>query len=88
MGRESVEDDVRSGRPKDTTADANGKVVHTLVMCYRRRDLEIITSEVGKSLGAVQLNLIDILGMLKVWGRWVPQMLIDYQKRTRLNISR
>ena len=35
-GRESVEDDGRSGRPKDTTADENVKVVHTLVMCDRK----------------------------------------------------
>ena len=35
-GRESVEDDGRSGRPKDATADENVKVVHTLVMCKRK----------------------------------------------------
>ena len=36
---DSVEDDGRSSRPKDATADENVKVVHTLVMCDRRRDL-------------------------------------------------
>ena len=46
-GRESVEDDGRSGRPKDATADQNVKVVHTLVICDRRRDLRSIASEVG-----------------------------------------
>ena len=35
-GRESVEDDGWSGRPKDATADENIKVMHTLVMCDRR----------------------------------------------------
>ena len=29
-GRESIEDDVWSGHPKDTTIDENVKVVHTL----------------------------------------------------------
>ena len=38
-GRESVEDDGWSGRPKDTTADENIKVMNTLVMCDKRRDL-------------------------------------------------
>ena len=33
MERESVEDDGRSGNPKDATADENVKVVYTLVMC-------------------------------------------------------
>ena len=36
--REIVEDDGRSGRPKDANADENVKVVHTLVMCDSRRD--------------------------------------------------
>ena len=35
----SVEDDGRSGRSKDATADENVKVMHTLVMYDRRRDL-------------------------------------------------
>ena len=52
-GRESVEDDGRSGHPKDATVDKNVKVVHTLVMCDRRRDLRSIASQVGISLGAV-----------------------------------
>ena len=37
-GRESVENDGRSGRPKDATADENVNVVHTLLMCDSRRD--------------------------------------------------
>ena len=38
-GRESVEDDEWSGRPKDATADENVMVVHTLIVCDRRQDL-------------------------------------------------
>ena len=65
-GRESVEDDGRSGRTKDATPDENVMVVHTLVMCNRGQDLRSIASEVGISFGAVQLILTDILGMSKV----------------------
>ena len=49
-GRKSVEDDGWSGRRKYVTAYENIKVVHTLVMCGRRRDLAI---EVGVSFGVV-----------------------------------
>ena len=59
--RESVEDVGRSGRPKDATADENVKVVHTLVLCDRTRDLRSIASEVGIRFGAVQSILTDIL---------------------------
>ena len=83
-GRENVEDDGWSCHPKDATTDENVKVGHTLVMCGRRRDLRSIASDVV----AVQSNCTDILGMSKVWARWVPRMLTNYQKRTRLNISR
>ena len=80
-GRENVEDDGRSCHPKDATTDENVKVVHTLVMCGRRRGI-------ASDVGAVQSNRTGILGMSKVWARWVPRMLTNYQKRTRLNISR
>ena len=73
-GRESFEDDGRSGRPRDDTADEKVKVVHTLVMCDRRRDLRSIASEVGISFGAVQSTLTDILGMSKVLERCAPGM--------------
>ena len=73
---------------KDAPADENVKVVHTLVICDRRRDLRSIASEVGISFGAVQSILTDILGMSKVSARWVPRMLTGDQKRTRLDISR
>ena len=38
-GAESVEYHGPSVRPKDATVDENVKVVHTLLMCDRRRDL-------------------------------------------------
>ena len=46
-GRESIEDDGRSRRPKDATADENVKVMHIFLMCDRRRDLRSIASKVG-----------------------------------------
>ena len=61
--RESVEDDGRSGCPKDATTDENIKVVHTLVMYDRRRDRQSIASEVGISFWGVQSILTNILGM-------------------------
>ena len=45
-GRKSFENYGWSGRPKDE----NFKVMHTLIMCHKRRDLRSISSEVGKML--------------------------------------
>ena len=46
-GRESIEDEGQFCCSKDATTDENVKVVHTLVMCDRRRGLQSIASEVG-----------------------------------------
>ena len=74
-GRESIDDDPRSGCPKDATTDENVEIVHNLVMCDRRRNLRSIASEVGISFGAVQTILTDILGTSKVSARWAPRLL-------------
>ena len=89
-GRDSIEDDARSGHSKDSTTDENVEIVHNLVMCGRGRDLRSKAIEVGISFGAVQTILTDtcILGMSKVSARWVPRMLTDDQKRSQLEISR
>ena len=85
-GRESIVDDERSGHPKDATTDENVEIVHNLVMCDRRRDLRSIASEVGISFGVVQKKKIKRISW--VCPRWVPRMLTDDQKRSRLDISR
>ena len=87
-GRESIEVNERSEHPKEATKDENTEIVHTLVMCDRKRNLRDIASEVGISFGAVQSVLTNILGMSKISDRWVSRMLIKDQKRSRLNISR
>ena len=58
-----------------------------MVMCDRGRDLRSIASEVGISFGAVQ-SILTVLGLSKVKAKWIPRMLTDDQKRTRLDISR
>ena len=45
------------------------KVMHTLGMCDRRRDVRSIASEVSISFWEVQSILTDILGMSKVSAR-------------------
>ena len=52
--RERVEDDGLSHHPKDVTADENVKVVHTRLMCDRKRDLRSIASQVDIRFGKVQ----------------------------------
>ena len=87
-GRENIEDDEWSGCPKEATADESVEIVHSLLMCDRRWNLQDIASKVGISFGAVQSILTIIFGIAKVLARWVPRMLTEDQKRSRLDISR
>ena len=47
-------DDGLSHRAKDVTADENVKVVHTHLMCDRKRDLRSIASQVDIKFWKVQ----------------------------------
>ena len=87
-GRESVEGCELSARPKGAATDENVALVHSLIMCDRRRSLCDIAGQTGICFGAVQSVLIDILGMSKVSARWVPGMLTKDQKKSRFDISK
>ena len=69
-GTKSIEYDERSGRPKEATTDANVEIVHSLVICDRRRNLRDIASETGKSSWASSVNpnrhLRHIQGLVKI----------------------
>ena len=67
-GRESSEENGRSGRQKDATADENVKVVHTLVLCDRRRDLRSTAIEVGISFGEVK-SILRHVRYVKSFGK-------------------
>ena len=62
-GKESVEYYEPSRRYKEATTDEKIELVHSLIMCDRRRSLHDIARQIGISFGAVQSILTDILGM-------------------------
>ena len=57
--KESVEGYEWSGRPKEATTDENVELVHSLIMCDRRRSLRDIARQIGIRFGAVQYILTD-----------------------------
>ena len=73
--------------PKIPLLIKNVKVVNTLVMCDRGRDVRGIASEVDICFGSVQSIVTEILGMSKVLARYRPRILTDDQKRTWFDIS-
>ena len=67
-----VEDYERSGRPKEPTTDEHIELVHSLIMCDRRKSLCDTARQTGISFGAVKFILTYILGMSKVSATGVP----------------
>jgi histone-lysine N-methyltransferase SETMAR len=86
-GRQSTEDDPRSGRPSTSSSDEMTTKVHKCVMEDRRVKIRYIAEILGIGYGTVQRILKDKLDMNKLSARWVPRMLTPDQKRIRVEHS-
>lgn len=87
-GRESVEDDPRSGRPATAQNEEMIEKIEAMVMEDRRISARRIVETLDISHGSVLSILHDQLHMNKVSARWVPRMLTPMQKHARLAICR
>ena len=86
-GRESLEDDPRSGRPSTDTIQENIDCIHQMVMNDRRLIISHLANVISISRERVENILQNELGTLKVSARWVPRLLTPDQKLTRLVMS-
>ncbi|KAJ4449017.1 hypothetical protein ANN_00411, partial [Periplaneta americana] len=86
-GRDSIKDDVRSGRPTTATNEAIAQRVHNVVRDDRRKTIKEIAAEVGISVGSVHDVLHKHLNMHYVSQKLVPKMLSAEQKETRMTLA-
>ena len=86
-GRESFEDDPRSGRLVSATTQENIDRVHHMVMDDRRLTVNQMVDAVAISRERVDNVPHQELGMSKVSARWVPRLLTPAQKHNRLVMS-
>ena len=86
-GQESVSDENRSGRPSTTSTDDNKARVDGIVMQDRRVTVREIADQTQIPKSSVQ-GIIDDLGYHKVCARWVPRLLTEEQRHTRVMICR
>ena len=87
-GRESITDDLRSGRPVDVSTPEAVQAVYDLIKSYRRVTLDEIATKLDISHGTVYAIVCEKLHFSKVSCRWVPKMLTDDHKMQRLMASR
>ena len=83
-GRESLEDDPRSGRPSTATTQENIDRIHQMLINDRRLSISHLVNVISISHERVK-NILHIeFGMSKVSARWLPRLLTPDQKLTRL----
>ena len=70
-----------------STSPENIEKVHKLVIENRRISLYELEEATGISYGSIHNILHDELHMSKVCARWVPKMLSDDMKQSRVTIS-
>lgn len=85
-GRQSIEDDPRSGRPATSQNEENIDKIEKIVMEDRRITIDQLADILKISSGSIHSILHDQLRLSKVSARWVPRMLTDAHKQSRLNI--
>lgn len=87
-GRQSTEDEYRSGRPVETCTEENIQRVQDMIQKDRRVNIRYVVDCLKLSYGTTHHIITDVLGYNKVCARWVPRMLTPEIKQVRLTTSR
>ena len=86
-GRESIENDPRVGRPVSVLTEKNVATVKTLIEEDTRYTVQEIEELSGIHLSSVLKILRKQLGLCKICAHWVPHLLTDEQKQSRVRLA-
>ena len=87
-GRESVEDDERSGRPSTAKTDKNINKIKGWMTVSRKLTIREIAEDLSIAYGSAQYILVNDLGLRCVAAKLVPKDLNLMQKRDRVDFAR
>ena len=87
VGRESVKDDDRSGRPHTAATDNNIEKVQGVIRKDQRLGVRAVAEEVDLDRESVQRILREELNMRKFCAKIVPKLLSDERKERRKELS-
>jgi histone-lysine N-methyltransferase SETMAR len=86
-GRESIENDHRVGRLASVLTEKNVATVKTLIEEDARYTVQEIEELSGIHSSSVLKILHERLGLCKICARWVPYLLTDEQKQSRVRLA-
>lgn len=87
-GREDLNDDERSGRPRETVNEKNIKIVSDFIKKEPKSSLRYMATELNMNKESIRLILVNHLGLRKVCARFVPHTLKEHEKALRIQHSR
>jgi hypothetical protein len=80
-----IEDNARSGRPKEAVSDENIKKVHKIILNYRKVNLIEIAETLKISKKSVEHIVHGYLDMQKPCAKWLPRVLTIDQNQQRVD---
>ena len=86
-GGESINNDHRVGRPVSVLTEKNVATVKTLIEEDTRYTVQEIEELSGIHLLSVLKILCERLGLRNICARWVPHLLTDEQKQSRVRLA-
>ena len=86
-GRESIENDPQLGRPVSVLTEKNVATVKTLIEEDAHYTVQEIEELSGIHSSSVLKILRERLGLRKICARWVPHLLTDEQKQSRVRLG-
>ena len=85
--QESIENDPWVGRPVSVLTEKNVATVKTLIEEDARYTVQEIEELNDIHSSSVLKILREPLGLRKIWARWVPHLLTDEQKQSRVRLA-
>lgn len=87
LGRDSITDEPRTGRPSEAINPQTIDAVKRMVQFDPRIKIRIIAASIGLSYGSVSTIIHNHLHMNKLCARWVPRNLSTFEKDRRVKMS-
>ncbi|UYV83135.1 TMEM57 [Cordylochernes scorpioides] len=87
-GREKVNDDQHTGRPRSLRCEENMLKIKELIKSYRRIYIKDLSSETGLSVGLCHQIVTKDLDMIWTSSKFVPQILTEEQKEVRMDVCK
>ena len=86
-GREALEDDERSGRPRNVVNEENTEIVREFIRKEPKSSLKYIESELRISAASIYSILTENLGYIKVFAKFITHTSQPHEKDLRIQHS-